>query len=259
MRPVIVIRKLPLCRFEFKFSKLDGYLFKGAQLYIPLCSLREAIVLEGHAGGLAGHFGCGLYTPLSIFVAPWEYVSLDLVLDLPRTQRAKDSVMVVVDRFSKMAHFVPCLKMFDASQVARLYFVEIGKLHGVPKTLTSDQDVKFEQADKHHKQALYREGDLVWIHLHKEHFPTGHFGKLKPRGDADLLPYKGDSDDDPDSGSSLFQEGSDEQHLSHLRYIVTGSDIKMEPSKVEAIISWPTPSTIHDIRSFHGFYNRALN
>ncbi|XP_057250677.1 uncharacterized protein LOC130591392 [Beta vulgaris subsp. vulgaris] len=88
-------------------------------------------------------FHKGLYTPLPVPHQPWDSVSMNFIEGLPRTQRGKDAIMVCGDRFSKMAHFVPMHKTDDASHVADIYFREIIKLHGIPRTIVSDRDSKF--------------------------------------------------------------------------------------------------------------------
>jgi hypothetical protein len=158
-------------------------LFKNNKLCIPKCPIRENLIKEKHSGGLSGHFGqdrsfahvndfcywlgmqnqvnkfvekciicqhakgrsknTRLYQPLPIPSRPWDALSMDFVLVFSITKRSNDSIYVVVDIFSKMAHFIIFTKISDATSFANLFFKEVVKLHGLPKSIVSDRDTIF--------------------------------------------------------------------------------------------------------------------
>jgi integrase-like protein len=131
------------------YVPVEGFLFKGNKLCIPKSQICELLIKEAYGGGMTGHMGIqktwkilqghfhwpqmlahvckvlrccsiceqakmafhkGLYKPLPIFKRAWKDLSMDFIMALPRTPKGNDSILVVLDRFSKMAHFIPCKK-----------------------------------------------------------------------------------------------------------------------------------------------------
>ncbi len=85
----------------------------------------------------------GKLTPLQIPQARWESISIDLITDLPRTLKGHDSILTVVDRMSKMSHFIPTVKTCTAETVAQLLMDHVFTKHGLPRSIISDRDPRF--------------------------------------------------------------------------------------------------------------------
>jgi hypothetical protein len=85
----------------------------------------------------------GLLQPLPIPGVAWQSLSMDFVVDLPTTDQQHDSIMVVVDRLTKMVHLAPCKKTATAADVAWLFVNHVFKAHGLPTSCVTDRDPKF--------------------------------------------------------------------------------------------------------------------
>ena len=82
--------------------------------------------------------------PLQVPFRRWESVSMDLITDLPQSEKGHDSIVVFVDRLSKMVHLAPCKKTVTAEQLGELMEHYVFRLHGVPQDIVSDRDVRFQ-------------------------------------------------------------------------------------------------------------------
>jgi hypothetical protein len=68
---------------------------------------------------------------------------MDFIVGLSRTQKGYDSIWVIVDRLTKVAHFIPIKKMYNRPQLVELYMARIIYLHGVPKKIVSGRGTQF--------------------------------------------------------------------------------------------------------------------
>jgi hypothetical protein len=77
--------------------------------------------------------------PLKILEWKWEEIRMDFIVGLPRTQDGYDSISVIVDRLTKVTHFIPIKMTYTGDTLAELYMSWIVYLHGVPKKIVSDR------------------------------------------------------------------------------------------------------------------------
>jgi hypothetical protein len=113
------------------------YVMKGDIVeYVALCDTCQRVKPEHQKPA-------GLLQPLKIPEWKWEEIRMDFLIGLPRTQVGYDSMWVIVDRLTKVAHFIPVKTTYSSVELAELYMSRIVCLHGVPKKIMSDRGTQF--------------------------------------------------------------------------------------------------------------------
>ncbi|GKC34756.1 putative reverse transcriptase domain-containing protein, partial [Tanacetum coccineum] len=85
----------------------------------------------------------GLVQKPEIPIWKWERITMDFMSGLPRMPSGYDTIWVIVDRLTKLAHFLPMKKTDSMEKLTRLYLKEIVCRHGVPVLIISDRDRHF--------------------------------------------------------------------------------------------------------------------
>ncbi|RDX88093.1 hypothetical protein CR513_30348, partial [Mucuna pruriens] len=103
---------------------------RGLMGHLSVCKTYEALVEHFYWPKMKS-----LYTPLPLPTTPWIDISIEFVLGMPRTLKGRDSIFIVVEKFSKMAYFIPYHKRDDAYHVVDLFFRKVIRLDEILKSI----------------------------------------------------------------------------------------------------------------------------
>ena len=117
---------------HFFYPKLK----KNIALFIVKCQ-------ECHLVKAEHQHPSGLLQPLPIPKWKWEVISMDVIIGIPKGNKHNDSIFVVVDKLSKATHFIPVKSACKVVHIAEIFLKDIFRLHGIPKEIISNQDMKF--------------------------------------------------------------------------------------------------------------------
>jgi hypothetical protein len=139
------------------------FLWKGMKndedTYVKQCSIYQ------HTKHSHSH-PAGLLQPLPIPAGVWQDLSMDFVEGLPKSE-GYTVIMVIVDKLTKFAHFLPLKHPYTAATVAQLFLDNIVKLYGIPSTIVSDRNKIFVSTFWQHLFKLYK----VKLHLSTAYHP----------------------------------------------------------------------------------------
>jgi hypothetical protein len=125
----------PVCTKMYKDLKIRFWWEKMREdiaEYVARCDTCQRVKAEHQRPA-------GLLQPLEIPTWKWDDISMDFIVGLPRTQKGNDSIWVIVDRLTKVAHFLPVKTSYRVSRLAELYVDNILKLHGPLRSIVSNR------------------------------------------------------------------------------------------------------------------------
>jgi hypothetical protein len=100
--------------------------------YVARCDMCQRVKAEHQRPA-------SLLQPLEIPTWKWDDISMDFIVGFPHTQKVNDSIWVIFDRWTKVAHFLLVKANYSVSRLAELYVDNILKLHGTPRSILLDR------------------------------------------------------------------------------------------------------------------------